>query len=223
MKTLVFLLALLPAIGFGVANASPPNWTGKYAPCSHHTDLLSRQHVDLAVRISTSNEILAQQFERAMDFWAGVLDLEWHRVDSQDCAIQLVDGTPALFNFCACLSARSQLPDRPGFQGWIAFNPRFRLTKHEMFLDSVHELGHLFGLPHNPSETSIMFYFGLDKAASLNAADLNTLAARHQIRPQIAFQKGGMKEVRVTMPKRAGEHGQGWVQALASWIHPLSF
>src|ERR1700722_18831720 len=113
-------------IGPGIADAEPSNWSGHYAPCNNHADLLSRQHVDLAVRISTTNPLLAQPFSRAMDFWSGVLDLEWHEVSSEDCAIQLVDGTPALFNFCTCLTARSQIPDRPDFQGWIAFNPRFK-------------------------------------------------------------------------------------------------
>ena len=94
----------------GIAEGAPANWDGKYAPCSRHSDLLSRDHLDLTVRFSTSNAVLAQQFARALDFWTGVIDLEWHETDSEDCSIQLVDGTPALFDFCACMSARSQLP-----------------------------------------------------------------------------------------------------------------
>jgi hypothetical protein len=186
-------------MGFGVSAAAPANWGGSYAPCSRHSDLLRRQHMDLAVRISTSDAVLAQQFERAMNFWAGVLDLEWHETDSEDCAIQLVDGTPLLFDFCACMSARSQLPDRPAFEGWIAFNPRLKLTKQQMFLDSVHEIGHLLGLPHNPSEASVMFSFGEDDAALLDATDLDHLAARHQLR--FSLQSGGVKDVLVVVPK----------------------
>jgi len=173
--------------------------------------------MDLAVRISTSNTILAQQFARAMQFWTEVLDVEWHEVDTQDCAIQLVDGTPALFDFCMCMSAKSQFPDRPAFQGWIAFNPRLKLTEHEMFLDSVHEIGHLLGLTHNPNDSSVMFYFGVDKAALLDAADLNALAAQHQLRPR----KGGMKEVRVIVPGQTGGRGQGWSQGSAWWKRPF--
>jgi hypothetical protein len=206
----------------GVAEASTPNWTGKYAPCNHHSDLLKRQHVDLGVRISTSNPILAQQFEKAMSFWTGVLDFTWHEVHSQDCAIQLVDGTPALFDFCVCLSARSQFPDRPAFQGWIAFNPRMRLTKEEMFVDSVHEIGHLLGLPHNPSESSIMFYFGLDKTLSLDATDLQTLAASHRLRPGIAT-GNRLRQVRVIEPGQIEGHSQGLFRGLAAWLRPLRF
>jgi hypothetical protein len=207
VKPLAFLILFLSMIRFGIAESPPSNWSGRYVPCNRHSDLLNRQHVDLAVRISTSNLILAEQFARAMDFWTGVLDLEWHEVNSQDCAIQLVDGTPSLFDFSLTLSAKSQLPDRPGFQGWIAFNPRFRLTKHEMFLDSVHEIGHLLGLHHNPSELSVMFYFGLGKAALLDGTDLDALATRHQLRSHISIQKGGMKDVRVIVPRKTGGHG----------------
>lgn len=183
MKYLIYLILLLPTAGFA-ASTSLPNWTGRYAPCYNHADLLSHEHIDLAVRISTSIPDLPEQFAKALDFWSGVLDLDWHVTDSDDCALQVVDGTPSLFNFCRCMSARAQLPDQPEFQGWIAFNPRLKLTKEEMFLDSVHEIGHLLGLPHNPSDKSVMFYLGLGKVVSLNATDLDTLAARHQLRPQ---------------------------------------
>jgi hypothetical protein len=221
VKLITILLFFLPLTGFGVAKASPPNWSGSYAPCSRHADLLNRQHVDLAVRISTSNTVLAQQFAKAMEFWTGVLDLEWHEVNSQDCAIQVVDGTPALFDFCMCMSAKSQLPDRPAFQGWIAFNPRLNLTPNEMFLDSVHEIGHLLGLPHNPSDSSVMFSLGVDKPASLNAADLETLAAQHQLRPYISLRKGGLKEIRVIVPGQSGGRGRGWLQGTVRRIRPL--
>jgi hypothetical protein len=222
VKTLITVLVfLVPATGLGAAKASQPNWSGSYSPCSHHADLLNRQHLDLAVRISTSNTVLAEQFAKAMEFWKEVLDLEWHEVDSQDCAIQVVDGTPALFDFCTCLSAKSQLPDRAPFQGWIAFNPRLNLTPNEMFLDSVHEIGHLLGLPHNPSNSSVMFYFGVDKPSSLNVADLETLATQHQLRADIALRKGGLKEIRVVVPGQNGERGPGWLQGTVRRIRPF--
>jgi Matrixin len=168
-----------------MAELSPSNWGGEYAPCDRHADLLRREHLELAVRISTLNGPLAEQFQRAVQFWSGVLDLDWHVVDSQPCSLQLVDGKPSLFNWCVCMSARSQLPDRENFQGWIAFNPRFKLSKREMFLDSVHEIGHVLGLTHNPDESSVMSSFGTTTSAWLDAADLNTLASKHALRPGI--------------------------------------
>jgi hypothetical protein len=200
MKALVLLICILPLTGFG--QTSPSNWTGKYAPCNRHTDLLSPERMNLAVRISTSDTILAEQFERALDFWTGVLDLEWHEVDSEECSIQLLDGTPSLFDWCTCLSARSQFPDRAKFQGWIAFNPRVKLTKQEMFLDSVHEIGHLLGLAHNANESSVMYSSELAKSTTLDAIDLDALAARHKLRPEF-LHKGGMARVRVVEPRES--------------------
>ena len=46
----------------------------------------------------------------------------------------------------------------------------------------------LLGLPYNPSDSSVMFYYGVAKPASLDAADLENLATQHQLR------KGGLKE-----------------------------
>lgn len=172
-----------------------PNWSGPYAPCKHHSDLINPEHIDLGVRISTSNTALAHEFERAMDFWAGVLDMDWHEVDSEDCSIQLVDGTPQVFNsatLCGCLSARSQFPDRPNFEGWIAFNPALKFSRKEMFLDSVHEIGHLFGLEHNPSSFSVMYFSDVDTPASLDATDLESLAAHHKLRAGILERGGGV-------------------------------
>jgi hypothetical protein len=162
------------------------------------------------VRISTSNPVLAQQFARALDFWTGVLDLDWHEVDSADCSMQVVDGTPELFTRCGCISARSQFPDRPGFEGWIAFNPALKSNKQEMFLDSVHEIGHMLGLPHNPDELSVMFFFELEKSASLDAADLEALAAHHRLRAGVV-DKGGLTGSRIVVPASlSAGRGKGW-------------
>jgi hypothetical protein len=111
--------------------------------------------------------------------------------------MQVVDGTPALFDFSSSLSAKAQLPDRPAFQGWIAFNPAVRRSERQMFLDSVHEIGHVLGLPHNTRPSSVMFYLGLDKAASLDARDLDNLALRHQLRPEVLARQRANKDVRV--------------------------
>jgi hypothetical protein len=207
VKFFSLLTLLLAMVSLGIAepiasNPAAPNWGGQYAPCLRHADLLDSGHVNLGVRISTTNNVLAHQFERAMQFWSEVLDLDWHQVNSTDCALQLVDGTPSIFNWCACISARSQLPDRPAFEGWIAFNPRQKLSKQEMFLDSVHEIGHILGLAHNPSDSSVMYFFGVDKTASLDTADLNALASKHTLRPGI-FANSAVKNIPVIAPARS--------------------
>lgn len=212
MKFLAVLILFLPVVpslaqeSLALPAAISANWTGKYTPCERHDDLLSHDHLDLAVKISTANPVLAEQFKNALDFWTGILDLDWHEVGAADeCSMQLVDGTPSLFNWCICMSARSQLPDREDFQGWIAFNPRYKLSREGMFLDSVHEIGHVLGLAHNPDESSIMFSFGLDeRSAWLDAADLDELALRHTLRPEIMGPRGRMNVI-VRLPNRVAE------------------
>ncbi len=185
-SAILFIVFLTTSI---VQGASPnSNWNGPYPPCRKHDDLLSRDHMDLGVRISTPNLVLAQQFEKAMNFWSEILDMTWHEVNSESCSVQLVDGTPELFasyGGCACAPARSQLPDRRGFQGWIAFNPAMSSTTEQMFRDSVHEIGHLFGLQHNPSVSSVMFFDDFGQDSSLDFADLRALAGMHKLRPSI--------------------------------------
>jgi hypothetical protein len=61
-----------------------------------------------------------------------------------------VDGTSQLFSLNDAAAARSQLPGRPGFEGWIAFNRAMSSTPEQVFRDAVQEIGYLFGLPHNP-------------------------------------------------------------------------
>ena len=196
---MIFLL-LMASVGVGWV--SPQNWTGNYPPCNSHQNLVSLEHVDLGVRISTSNPVLARQFEEAMEFWSEIIDFDWHEDDSRTCSIELVDGAPELFESpgsCTCVSARSQIPDRQLFQGWIAFNPAAKLTEREMFKVSVHEIGHLLGLPHNPSGSSVMYFFELDGSGSLDAADLDVLAKRHRLRPGI-LEKGSVPIAPIAIP-----------------------
>ncbi len=223
MKFLTVLILFLPAVPClaqeslarnslapATLSPTPANWTGKYAPCERHDDLLSHDHLDLAVRISTANPVLAEEFENALDFWSSVLDLDWHEAGGADeCSMQLVDGTPSLFNWCVCMSARAQLPDREDFEGWIAFNPRYKLSKQAMFLDSVHEIGHVLGLAHNPDESSIMFASGDEKTSVwLDETDLDALALRHALRNGVRGPHG-RTNVMVRVPHRLAKRTRG--------------
>ena len=201
-KSTILVFSLYLAMSVGTARAAA-NWKGPYAPCTLHADLLKREHVDLAVRISTSNRDLARQFRRAMDFWSGVLDIDWHEVVSEVCSIQLVDGTPEVFSFggaCTCAVARSQFPDESDFQGWIAFNPILESSPEEMFRDAVHEIGHLFGLHHNPDVSSVMFFSDFGQDVSLDSADLKALAAQHKLRQGIGESQHQSRAVPVSLP-----------------------
>jgi hypothetical protein len=175
----------LSVVGLLTASAMAPgqrtaNWSANYSPCDRHAELLNKTRLNLGVRFSTSDPQLAVECARALDFWATVLDMEWHEDDNRSCAIQIGDGRRDLF--VPGQLARAQLPERSGFQGWIAFNPSSSLRANEQFFAAVHELGHVLGLHHNSSASSIMFYLNVDEPFVLDAADLRALAARHKLR-----------------------------------------
>ncbi len=175
----VILLWLL--VCFSVTGETPANWSANYPPCNRHSELLKQGHMELGVRVATANPILTEQFQRAMDSWASILDLDWHEDDTQNCSIQIIDGASELFQ-PAYIAARSQLPDRLDFQGWIAFNPAQTLTETELYRISVHEIGHMLGLQHSSNAMSVMYGFDLDGLEWLDASDLAALATRHKLR-----------------------------------------
>jgi hypothetical protein len=139
--------------------------------------------MNLGVRVLTANLVLAEEFRAAMDFWAQVLDLQWHEESTQNCSMEVVDGERWLFEpEPENMAARSQFPDRRDFQGWIAFNPSVTLSRAESYRISVHEIGHMLGLRHSTNVKSLMYGFDLDGSESLDPADLTSLAARHKLR-----------------------------------------
>jgi len=131
--------------------------------------------------VATANQVLAQQFRRAMDVWASILDLDWHEDNSQNCSIQLVDGERQLFQPSA-IAARSQLPDRLYFDGWIAFNPGQTLSANELYQISLHEIGHVLGLQHSSNAGYVMYSFNLEGQEWLDLTDLAALAEHHKLR-----------------------------------------
>lgn len=180
-----FILVLLLVVCSSLADAgSLANWSANYPPCNRHAELLIQGHMDLGVRVATSNPVLAREFRHAMDTWASVLDLDWHEDDSQNCSIQVIDGARQLFQ-PAAIAARSQLPDRLDFDGCIAFNPGQALNPAELYQISLHEIGHVLGLPHSLNANSIMYSFNLEGQVWLDLTDLAKLAAHHKLR--IAF------------------------------------
>jgi len=177
---LLFSLWLLVASGAAQAE-SPANWSANRPPCNQHSELLKRGHMDLGVRVATINPLLAEQFRRAMDSWAEILDLDWHEDDTENCSIQVFDGAPELFQ-PAVVAARSQLPDRNDFQGWIAFNPAQALSEADLYRISVHEIGHMLGLQHSSNAMSVMYFLDLEGLEWLDPTDLAALARHHKLR-----------------------------------------
>jgi hypothetical protein len=131
--------------------------------------------------VAIANPSLAKEFRRAMDFWASILDLDWHEDDTENCSIQLVDGKRELFQ-SAAIAARSHLPDWLDFQGWIAFNPAQTLSETELYRIAAHEIGHILGLHHNSNAMSVMYGFDLEGLEWVDAEDLAALATHHKLR-----------------------------------------
>ena len=167
---------------FGLAEAQPAtNWTSNSPPCRTRGELLKKGHMDLGVRVATANRDLAEQFRRAMDSWSRILDLEWHEENTPNCSLQLIDGGPELFR-AAAVVARAQLPERPRFQGLIAFNPGPDLSAADLYRISVHEIGHMLGLQHSSNAMSVMYGLDLEGLEWLYPADLADLAKHHKLR-----------------------------------------
>jgi hypothetical protein len=176
------LISLGLLVSLSVAEAeTPTNWSANRPPCDRHSELLKQGHMDLGVRMATTNPFLAEQFRRAMDSWARILDLDWHEDNTQNCSIQLFDGERELFQ-AVYVAARSHLPDRHDFQGWIAFNPSQTLSEAELYRISVHEIGHMLGLQHSSNAMSVMYFLDLEGLEWLDPADLAILAKHHRLR-----------------------------------------
>jgi hypothetical protein len=159
------------------------NWTAHYPTCGRHAEVLKRGPMNLGIRLATSNPALAEEFKSALNFWSTVLDLAWHEDNSKNCSIELVDGQRDLFEpEPENMAARSQFPDRLGFQGWIVFNPAVPLSRAELYRISVHEIGHMLGLRHSLNTLSLMYGLDLDCSEFLDTQDLASLAARHKLR-----------------------------------------
>ena len=178
MQTMLLWLLVCVCVAEG---ETASNWNSNYPPCNRHSELTRTGHLDLGVRVATANPSLAKEFRRAMDFWASILDLDWHEDDTENCSIQLVDGERALFESPA-IAARSHLPGRLHFQGWIAFNPAQTLSETELYRIAAHEIGHILGLQHNSNAMSVMYGFDLEGLEWLDATDLAALATHHKLR-----------------------------------------
>jgi hypothetical protein len=177
-------LILLCLVCSACSGEQPGGWSGDYAPCDRHGEIRSRDRLRLGVRFSVLNPDLAASVARALNFWSTVLEMEWFIENTRACSIAIVDGNGLPFKPGEV--ALAQLPGSPAFQGWIAFNPRARLSHTEQYLTAVHEIGHLLGLRHNENARSVMFYLHLEGPLELDTTDLSQLGVRHRIRAGLA-------------------------------------
>ena len=160
---------------------TPANWSSNYPPCNRHSELLKRDTwisaCEWLPRIHLSPNSFGAPWIPGPGFstWTGT------RTTLENCSIQLVDGERELFQ-STTIAARSQLPDRLDFQGWIAFNPAQTLSETELYRISVHEIGHILGLHHSSNAMSVMYGFDLEGLEWLDPTDLAALATHHKLR-----------------------------------------
>jgi hypothetical protein len=176
---------MIGALGLSVAAvrmdaAQTINWTGNFTSCSHHAELLKHSPMSLGVKFSTSNRSIEKEFKRAMDFWSSIVDMEWHEDNTSACSINVVDGTPDILT--NSVIARSQFPEWDDFQGWIAFDPHAPLSRFEVYVTAVHEIGHMLGLRHSANAASVMYFLDIAAPEIVDANDLLSLAEHHQLR-----------------------------------------
>ena len=153
----------------------------KNQTCEDYAEIRKAGHMTIGVSFDIPDPLIREQFRHAMDFWATVLDMEWHSDETSSCAIRVGYGVPEMFDSDDI--AQADDPDLTAtFRGEIAFNAAFAITPLEAYLVCVHEIGHLLGLDHNPSPTSVMYAVGLEGAEKLEATDVSALSARHRMR-----------------------------------------
>jgi predicted Zn-dependent protease len=113
------------------------------------------------------------------------LDADFHDDQSISFAIAVIEGTEAVLLHSRTIVARAQLPDRLNFQGWIAIDSRASsyLTDDEATAIWIHKIGHLLGLKHNASPSSVMFCVDVDGSSKLDSQDLRAIASAHALRP----------------------------------------
>ena len=148
--------------------------------------------MDIGVWVNTSDAVLTAEFRHALDFWANVLDMTWHEEDTPQCSVQVAYGGPSLFNNDV-VAARSQFVDGQNFHGWIAFNPKCKLSRTDTYLTAIHEFGHMLGLRHNPNPKSIMYFLDPDDPPLLDPKDHTCLIARHKVRDPEATLKASAR------------------------------
>jgi hypothetical protein len=165
---------------FSISMLAESSSSAPHPICEQNAELLKLDHIRIGARIDTANPVLAKQFRRALNFWTTVMDLNWYEDNSDACSLQLRDAPHGFSD--PSIAARAQDPGTSEFHGLIEFNAALTLTETEMYYYSVHEIGHLLSLKHNPSHRSVMYFADARGPERLDSTDLRALTTIHKLR-----------------------------------------
>ena len=170
-----------------VAQREDKNFASSDSSCEQYDNVMRYRLGDIGVKLDVS-EPWTTAFRQALPYWNRVLDANLHEENNSNaCAIKIINGGLEILGPHTpenTLIALAQIPDRPNFRAKIAVAQQAAssLSALERFLTAVHELGHVFGLYHNPSTQSVMAAEDFDDAQLLDRQDLEALRRKHQLR-----------------------------------------
>jgi hypothetical protein len=123
-------------------------------PCLDYGKLKNRDHIEIGVRIDTNNPTVVKAATEALNFWAGVIDLSWHRVYDDSCAIEFQPHAWQAGSSFRTVGG-TKLPWKASFNGVVFF--QYLQTNYDLAACFKHEMGHMLGLEHNLAQDSLMY------------------------------------------------------------------
>lgn len=151
--------------------------------CQASADLLSQEHLTIRAKLDQVSAVDGWALQEALKYWAGVLDLDWKQDnDLNTCNLELLYTTEQTARI-----AYTIMPHAIGFDGAIYLNTTYRTPANRLAEVAllIHELGHVFGLVHNPDLNSVMNYrneSASGAAGRLTAADIERVGRMHALR-----------------------------------------
>ena len=143
--------------------------------CENAAIFKSSRHLELGVRFSTRDPRIVEQTSFALNRWSEIADISWHGDNSNNCSIDVEDGT---------FTDDKEVAEANASNGSIVFASAGELTARELWFTAFHEIGHLLGLQHNANPHSVMYWIDFRGDEVLDVSDMRALSAAHALRAE---------------------------------------